>query len=406
VTKALLEASIAGIGKYNLTSIFPISIFSYKKGVNANPGDPNYDLKKLAIKSLCKRIYPNFVNGDWTEAHEDENDIDTFMSTMGCRTMLGYDIHGLGYKRNGRGNINPTTIILPKLGIEYGICTGLRKEPDLKGFWKKFDEVIDITIKSLIWRFNKCAAQPLSSAPFIYDNKSMYGTEECDDGTVKNTLKHGTQAIGFIGISEMCYALFGKRHTDRDGDVYNFALQVVEKINKVAKEATEKYQLNFSCYATPAEGLCSTALRNLKKEYGEIEGITDKEWLTNSFHTDVRQKVSFAEKINLEAPFTKYATGGTITYVEVDGDPAKNEEAMEKLIDYAMNQNIPYFAINFKLDNCRDCGTEGVAFDNGCPKCGSKNINRLRRVTGYLTMSMENFNIGKLNETKNRTTHN
>ena len=403
VTKWLFNASINGIGKHHRTSIFPISIFQYKKGTNANPGDPNYDMKKLAIDSLSKRLYPNFCNGDWSQANEDPNNPDTYFSTMGCRTMIGYDRHGYGYVRVGRGNIAPATIILPKIGIENGICLGKRNEPDIEGFWKMFEATLRLTEKSLVERFAHVASQRPEAATFMYENGTMLDTNKCKEN-VYNAVKHGTLAIGYIGIAEMCQAMFGKDHTE-DKDVHAFALSVVKRINEFAKEASERNDLNFSCYATPAEGLCSTALEKLKEQYGVIPRVTDRDYLTNSHHCPVWHKLTIIEKLQIEAPFCKYPTGGCITYIEFDSSFVKNKEAIEKIIDYAFNElDIPYLAINFPNDICLDCGYQGE-FTDQCKECGSENIHQLRRVTGYLTTDWHKFNKGKRAEVQDRIKH-
>lgn len=249
VTRWMLEASIDGIGKFHLTSIFPISIFQYKVGCNANKEDANYDLKQLALESMSKRIYPNWCNCDWSQAHEDEDNPDTYFSTMGCRTLVGYDRHGLGYIRQGRGNNVPNTIILPKLGIEFGTCLGKRTEPDLKGFWDAFEETLKLCEKGLLERFEIMIEQSPKAAPFMYQNNTIQDARECKEN-VYNALKHNTLAIGYIGVAEMCVALFGKNHAE-DKKVHEFALSVVKRINEFATEASERNDLNFSCYATP-----------------------------------------------------------------------------------------------------------------------------------------------------------
>lgn len=249
VTRWMLEASIDGIGKFHLTSIFPISIFQYKVGCNANKEDANYDLKQLALESMSKRIYPNWCNCDWSQAHEDEDNPDTYFSTMGCRTLVGYDRHGLGYIRQGRGNNVPNTIILPKLGIEFGTCLGKRTEPDLKGFWDAFEETLKLCEKGLLERFEIMIEQSPKAAPFMYQNNTIQDAKECKE-SVYNALKHNTLAIGYIGVAEMCVALFGKNHAE-DKKVHEFALSVVKRINEFAAEASERNDLNFSCYATP-----------------------------------------------------------------------------------------------------------------------------------------------------------
>ena len=249
VSEHMLKASLAGIGKHHLTPIFPISIFQYKQGCNANPEDPNYDLKKLAIESLSKRIYPNFVNCDYSESHENPNDPDTYFATMGCRTMLGYDRFSDSYNRVGRGNLVPNTMILPKLGIEYGICLGKRTEPDLEGFWSALEDLLMLCEQGLLERFDIMVNQPPEAAPFMYQNGTMKDAQKCVMSNYE-ALKHGTLAMGYIGIAEMCQALFGKNHAE-DKEVHAFALKVVQRINEYAKEASDRHNLNFSCYATP-----------------------------------------------------------------------------------------------------------------------------------------------------------
>ena len=403
VSEWMMMASLDGIGEHHLTSIFPISIFQYKKGCNANPEDPNYDLKQLALKSMSKRIYPNFCNCDWSQAHEDVDNPDTYFATMGCRTMLGYDRNGLGYIRQGRGNNVPNTIILPKLGIEFGICLGKRSEPDLKGFWDAFEETLKLTEQALLERFTIMIEQSPEAAPFMYQNNTVQDARLCKKN-VFESLKHNTLAIGYIGIAEMCQALFGKNHV-HDKEVHDFAVSVVKRIYDYTIEASERNNLNFSCYATPAESLCRTALIKLREQYGIIENVTSHEYLTNSHHVPVWEKVSIYEKLECEAPFCKYPTGGNITYIELDSTFVKNIEAVEAIIDYAFQKlDIPYLAFNFPIDSCLDCGYQGE-FNDKCPECGSKNIQQLRRVTGYLTTDWHNFNDGKQSEVQERVKH-
>ena len=403
VSEKMLRASLAGIGKHHLTPIFPISIFQYKQGCNANPGDPNYDLKQLAIESLSKRIYPNFVNCDYSQAHEDPHKPDTYFATMGCRTMLGYDRHTDSYNRVGRGNLCPNTMILPKLGIEYGICLGKRKEPDLKGFWSAFEDLLMLCEQGLLERFDIMVNQAPEAGPFMYQNGTMKDAQNCRVSNYE-ALKHGTLAMGYIGIAEMCQALFGKNHAEDKG-VHEFALSVVRRINEYAKEASDRHDLNFSCYATPAEGLCHTALKALRKQYGIIPNVTDHEFLTNSHHVPVWHEIGIFEKLEIEAPFCKYPTGGCITYVELDSTFVKNTKAIEQIIDYAFKElDIPYLAFNFPIDSCLDCGYQ-AEFNDCCPECGSHNIQQLRRVTGYLTTDYRHFNKGKQSEVEHRVKH-
>lgn len=402
VNEWIFKASLDGIGKHHTTSIFPISIFMYKKGVNDKEGTPNYSIKKLAIKSLAKRIYPNIVNGDWSKNIEDPNNPDTFNATMGCRTMVGFDRFGLGYSKVGRGNISPATMNLPKIGIKHGICLGERMVADLDGFWKELNEILELTATSLVDRFYYICSQNPKSAPFMYKNGTIVGYDKVDE-RVYEALRHGTLALGYIGIAEMCQALFGKDHAD-DEYVHEFALSVVEHIHNFANEVSDRYDLNFSAYATPAENLCKTMMIGLKKEFGVIPNVTERDYLTNSHHVPVWKEVSIFKKLQIEAPFCKYPTGGCITYIELDSAIMENEQAIEDIIDYAMSLDIPYLAFNFPIDSCLDCGHHGE-FNDCCPVCGSKNIQQLRRVTGYLTTDYRNFNAGKIAECQDRVKH-
>lgn len=320
-----------------------------------------------------------------------------------CRTLVGYDRNGLGYIRQGRGNNVPNTIILPKLGIEFGTCLGKREKPDLDGFWKAFEETLKLCEQGLLERFEIMIKQSSKAAPFMYQNNTIQDARKCKD-SVFDSLKHNTLAMGYIGVAEMCQALFGTNHV-YDEKVHKFALKVIKRIHDYAAEASERNGLNFSCYATPAEGLCRKAIVELRKQYGIIENVTSHDFLTNSHHVPVWEKVSIYDKLRIEAPFCKYPTGGCITYVELDSTFVKNLKAVEDIIDYAFNVlDIPYLAFNFPIDSCLDCGYQD-AFNDCCPQCGSKNIQQLRRVTGYLTTDWHNFNDGKQAEVQERVKH-
>lgn len=403
ISKWLLNASIDGIGKNHRTSIFPISIFQYKKGVNDKPGTPNYDLKRKALESLSKRIYPNWGNGDWTENIDDPNDYTTFFSTMGCRTLLGKDRFTNSYSKIGRGNISPITINLPKLGIEHGICLGKRDKADIEGFYEDLDRILKITEKGLIDRFNYISSQSPKSATFMYENGTIRDYDKCETD-VKEAMKHGTNAIGLIGVAEMCIAMFGK-HQGESLEAYKFALEVIEHMYDFMKEAGERNDLNFSLYFTPAENCCKTMRNTLYNEYGELEGITTNKFLTNSVHIPVYYQCDAYSKILMESPFTKYGTGGNICYVELDTNAVHNLDGLEKLIDFAMAVNIPYLALNFPIDTCDDCGYSSQINTETCPVCGSSKIQRLKRVTGYLTTDYRHFNEGKIDEVEKRVVH-
>lgn len=317
--------------------------------------------------------------------------------------MLGYDRFSDSYNRVGRGNLVPNTMILPKLGIEYGICLGERETADLDGFWNAFENLLKLCEQGLLERFKIMCEQDTSAAPFMYQNGTMIDSDAAKED-IYLALRHQTLAMGYIGIAETMTALFGKNHAE-DEDVHAFALKIVKRINEYAAEASERNNLNFSCYATPAEGLCSTALKVLRKQYGIIKGVTDRDWITNSHHVPVWMEMDIFRKLEIEAPFCKYPTGGCITYGELDSTAMQNTKAIEQIIDYAFKTlDIPYLALNFPLDACLECGCQGE-FNDCCPECGSENIQQLRRVTGYLSTDWHKFNEGKQAECNARKKH-
>jgi ribonucleoside-triphosphate reductase len=402
ISFSLMESSIEGIGKNYTTPIFPISIFQYKKGINDKPGTPNYDLKLKALESLSLRMYPNIINGDFSGAHEDPNNIDTYFASMGCRTFVGYDRNGMGYTRLGRGNVCPITINLPRIGIKHGIVFG-NNEPDFDGFWDELNNILNIVEHGLLDRFAYICQQSVRSAPFMYKNGTVADSENAIENGVYEAMKHNSLAFGYIGVAEMCQALFGKNHAE-DASVHEFALSVIKYIYDYSTMCSDKYKLNFVTYATPAENLCKRFALSLREEFGVIPNITDKLYITNSHHVPVWEKISIFKKIDIEAPFCKYATGGCITYTELGYNDIKNKKAVESIIDYAMEHDIPYNSINFPIDRCTECNYTNEIEDD-CPICHSKKIYRLRKVTGYLTTDVQNFNIGKQEEVKERVKH-
>lgn len=411
VTKAVLDLSIEGLGKLNRTSIFPCGIFQCMKGVNRHPGDTNYDLFRLALKSTSLRLYPNYCNVDWSgNAGYDINDPRTYFSTMGCRTANGYDINGLGQLKDGRGNICPTTIILPTLAMEAKqkiarlayLSNSSESEYDLKSeFLSILDEAISDARDSLIERYKWICSQSPDSAKFMYENNLMAGYVP-EEG-IESALKHGTLAIGQIGLAEALQILLGCDHTTREG--MEFAQEIEYLFNKRCKEFKEGYHLNFGVYYTPAENLCYTAMKKFKEKYGVIKDVSDKEFFTNSIHVPVWKHLDPFEKIDIESKLTGYSNAGCITYVELGSSCKHNLDALETLVNYAMDKDIPYFAINVPNDQCMECGYCDEMNDT-CPKCGSKDIKRLRRVTGYLTNDYKtSFNKGKQQEVEMRVKH-
>ena len=391
VIKALLEVSIEGVGKLHKTSIFPCGIFQCMKGVNRKEGEPNYDLFRLALKSTAKRLYPNYVNVDWSNnAGYDINDPCTYTSTMGCRTYNGYDINGFGQLKDGRGNICPVTIILPTLAMESG--------RDVEKFMELLDKKLFEAKDMLIERFEYICSQNPASAKFMYENGVMAGYVP-EEG-IRSALKHGTLAIGQIGLAETLELLIGKNQRHPEGMA--LAKRIESHIRQRCDEFKKQYKLNFGNYFTPAENLCYKAMNKFKDKYGIIPNVSDREYFTNSVHTPVWEKVTPFEKIDIESQLTGYSSAGCITYVELESTVKHNIDALEAVVNYAMDKDIPYFAVNVPNDTCLECGYCDE-FNDECPMCGSHDIQQLRRVTGYLTGNYKTaFNKGKQQEAEQR----
>lgn len=581
VIQALLQGSIKGVGKFHKTAIFPCSIFQCMKGVNRKEGDPNYDLYKLALKSTSLRIYPNYVNVDWTvNEGYDKNDPRTYTSTMGCHAedtpiimadgtrkmvqdvkvgdeLMGVDgqtrvveslirgndklfkvnqskaesyvvneghvlsliyvggetyknieygmtvnitVHDFmnlneemkskfnGYKedgtlstititedevgdfygfeldgdklylmgdstvthncrtyngkdinaeegqnpqiKDGRGNLAPVTVIMPTLAMEVKESlkdTEYTKEDITKAFVKLLDKKISESKDMLLERFEWMCKQSPASAKFMWENNTMLGYKE-EEG-IRSALKHGTLAIGQLGLAETLQILIGTNHVSEEGMA--LAKEIEGLFNKRAAEYKNKYKLNFGVYYTPAENLCYTAMKKFKDKYGDVENVTyinlpvkdkhgnivydenkqimfnkhDKCYFTNSIHVPVWEEMTPFEKIDIEAQLVNYSNAGCITYVELPASTKNNIEALETIVDYAMDNDIPYFAINVPIDTCEDCGYSGEIGDV-CPSCGSTHISHLRRVTGYLTGDYKSaFNPGKQEESDDRVKH-
>lgn len=405
VIKGLLNGSINGVGKFHKTSIFPCGIFQVMDGVNKHPGEPNYDLFRLALKSTAQRLYPNYANVDWSgNAGYDKNDPKTYFSTMGCRTANGWDINGFGQLKDGRGNICPTTIILPTLAMEakeYWENSPSGDDSLVEAFMDLLDKKIHEAKDSLIERFEWICSQDSDSAKFMYENGLMAGY--IPEEGIRSALKHGTLALGQIGLAETLEILIGCNQTKEKG------MELAKRIEQLFKdrcaEFKQEYKLNFGVYYTPAENLCYTAMDKFKKKYGIIPKVSDKDFFTNSIHVPVWEEISIFDKINIESQLTGYSSAGCITYIELDSGAKNNIDALEAVVLYAMNKDIPYFAVNVPNDTCLECGyTDEIG--EKCPECGGKNIQRLRRVTGYLTGNYTTaFNKGKQQEVELRYQH-
>ena len=401
IIKELLEVSMEGLGANGVTSIFPCGIFQCMNGVNRKPGEPNYDLFRLALKSTTLRIYPNYANVDWSgNAGYDKNDPKTYFSTMGCRTANGADINaeeGVNPQtKDGRGNICPVTIILPSLAM-------MAKEEEgdvVENFMSILDKKIGEAKEMLIERFNYICSQSPCCAKFMYENGTMIGYKP-EEG-IKSALRHGTLAMGQLGLAECLQILIGTDQTEDRG--MELAKRIEQLFNTRCAEYKKRYKLNFGVYYTPAENLCYTAMKKFKAKYGVIPNVSDRDFFTNSMHVPVWRDVDAFRKIEIESELTGYSNAGCITYVEVPSKSSHNIDAMEELVNFAMDKDIPYFAINLPIDTCQDCYYRGEIKD-ACPKCGGTKISRLARVTGYLSTDVSNFNKGKQSEVKERVDH-
>ena len=378
------------------------------KGVNKELGTPNYDLYQLALKSTAQRLYPNYANVDWSgNAGYDPDDPRTYFSTMGCRTANGWDINGFGQLKDGRGNICPVTIIMPTIAMEAKEYAENRFDPPvlehqyIECFFELLEEAICDAKDMLIERFNYIASQNENSAKFMYENGMMAGYIP-EEGIV-SALKHGTLALGQIGLAETLQILIGCDHTEERG--MELAKRIEQLFKDRCKQFKEKYKLNFGVYMTPAENLCYTAMKKFQAKYGKIPNISDRDYFTNSIHVPVWKEMSPFEKIDIESQLTGYSSAGCITYVELESAAADNIPALETIVNYAMDHDIPYFAINVPNDLCTECGYTGL-IDDKCPECGGQKIQRLRRVTGYLTGDyLTAFNKGKIAEVEDRYQH-
>ena len=405
VIDALLDVSIEGLGRLHKTSVFPCGIFQSMRGINQRPGDPNYDLFQKALRSTAQRLYPNYANVDWSgNAGYDPSRPETYFSTMGCRTANGWDINGLGQQKDGRGNICPVTIILPTIAMEAKEmwCEDVANDATLiDTFMNYLDIKIHEAKDMLLERFKYICSQNPASARFMYENGLMAGYVP-EEGII-SALKHGTLALGQLGLAEALQILIGCDHTESEG------MELAKKIEQLFKdrcaEFKKEYSLNFGVYYSPAENLCHTAMKKFKEKYGEIPKVSDREYFTNSMHVPVWHEMSVFDKIDIESQLTGYSSAGCITYVELNSGIKNNIEALETLVLYAMEKDIPYFAVNVPNDTCLECGYCDE-FNDHCPECGSSEIQQLRRVTGYLTGNYKTaFNIGKQAEVEDRVKH-
>ena len=410
ITKNLLLSVEKGLGNGE-TPIFPILIFKVKEGINLNPEDPNYDLFKLACRVSSKRLFPNFsfLDAPFNAKYYVEGRPETEATYMGCRTRVVGNVCGEEIV-SGRGNLSFTTINLPRLGIKHGSLNG--QAMDVQGFYNELDEKIDLVIEQLLERFEVQASKKVKNFPFLMGQNVWKGSDELGpNDTLREVIKQGTLTVGFIGLAECLIALIGKHHGESE-EAQKLGLEIITHMRERMEEASDKYGLNFSLIATPAEGLSGRFTAIDKKQYGEIKGITDKEYYTNSFHVPVYHKLSSFDKIRIEAPYHELTNAGHITYIELDGSPSNNLEAFETIIRAMKELGIGYGSINHPLDRDPVCGYSGVIPGDVCPACGRKEsdgeigFERIRRITGYLVGTVDRFNNAKKAEVRDRVKHN
>ncbi|MBE6542632.1 MAG: anaerobic ribonucleoside triphosphate reductase [Ruminococcaceae bacterium] len=402
VVKSILEATAAGLGNGE-TPIFPIQIYKVKEGINYNPGDPNYDLFKLACKVSSKRLFPNFsfLDTPFNAQYYKEGRPETEIAYMGCRTRVIANTYDPENEIvSGRGNLSFTSVNLPRLAI--------KAEKNIDRFFDELERSVELIIEQLLDRYKIQAQKTVRNYPFLMGQGIWIGSEKLSkDDTVGEVLKHGTLTVGFIGLAETLVALTGKHHGESESS-QALGLEIVGFMRKLTDAASRKYGLNFSLIGTPAEGLSGRFVRIDKKKFGEIPGITDREYYTNSFHVPVYYGISAAEKIRIEAPYHNLTNGGHITYVEVDGDPSENLDAFEKIVRIMHDCGIGYGAINHPVDHDPVCGYTGI-IGNTCPACGREEGNikfeRIRRITGYLVGTLDSFNDAKRAEEHDRVKH-
>ena len=404
ITESVLLATEAGLGNGE-TAIFPIHIFKVKEGVSYNPEDPNYDLFKLACKVSAKRLFPNFsfIDAPFNLKLYDPNNHDTEVAYMGCRTrVIGNAYDPTRQTVGGRGNLSFTSVNLPRMAI--------KANGNIDMFFEELDRKITLVIDQLTERFRIQGSKKVKNYPFLMGQGIWMDSDKLGpNDKVGEVLKHGTLTLGFIGLAECLKALIGGHHGESQ-EAQNLGLDIIGFMRKRMDEATAKTGLNFTLIATPAEGLSGRFVRMDHTRYGTIEGVTDRDYYTNSFHIPVYYPISAFEKIKLEAPYHNLTNAGHITYVELDGDPCKNLDAFERIVRCMKESGIGYGSINHPVDRDPVCGYTGI-IDNECPQCHRKEdddstgFERIRRITGYLVGTVDRFNNAKRAEESQRVKH-
>ncbi len=404
VMKNMLLVTEAGLGNGE-TAIFPIQIFRVKDGVNFNPGEPNYDLFKLSCRVSAKRLFPNFSFQDapFNLQYYKEGHPETEIAYMGCRTRVIGNVNDPEREITyGRGNLSFTSINLPRIAI--------LANKNIDWFFSELDRKIDLVVEQLLERFEIQAKKKVHNYPFLTGEGVWIDSEKLNyDDEVREVLKHGTLSVGFIGLAEALKALLGVHHGESE-IAQNLGLDIIGHMRKRMDDLSAETHLNFSLLATPAEGLSGRFVRMDRERFGSIEGVTDREYYTNSFHIPVYYPISAYKKIQLEAPYHELTNAGHITYIELDGDPSTNLDAFEKVIRYMKAQGIGYGSINHPVDRDPVCGYNGIIGDT-CPKCGRSETDgeygfqRIRRITGYLVGTLDRFNNAKRAEVRDRVKH-
>lgn len=407
IIRELLHSTYEGVGN-GATAIFPIQIWKKKRGVNYLEGDPNYDLYRLACKVTARRFFPNFVNLDATFNQHDKwraDDPERYkyeIATMGCRTRVFEDRYG-EKTSIGRGNLSFTTVNIVRIAIE---CMNIRdKEERIAAFFRKLDDVLDIAARQLNDRFNFQKTALAKQFPLLMSKLWTGGDQLAPDDTIEPVINHGTLGIGFIGLAECLVALVGKHHGESE-EAQALGLRIVSHMRSRANDYSEKFQHNYSILATPAEGLSGKFTAKDRKSFGELPGITDKIYYTNSNHVPVYYHCSPKHKAEVEAPYHELTRGGHIFYVEIDGDATHNPEAIYDIVDLMDKNNIGYCSVNHNRNRCMNCGYEDASENlTSCPHCGSHAIDRLQRITGYLVGTTDRWNNAKLAELNDRVVH-
>ena len=404
VMKNMLLVTEAGLGNGE-TAIFPIQIFRVKDGVNFNPGEPNYDLFKLSCRVSAKRLFPNFSFQDapFNLQYYKEGHPETEIAYMGCRTRVIGNVNDPEREITyGRGNLSFTSINLPRIAI--------LANKNIDWFFSELDRKIDLVVEQLLERFEIQAKKKVHNYPFLMGEGVWIDSEKLNyDDEVREVLKHGTLSVGFIGLAEALKALLGVHHGESE-IAQNLGLDIIGHMRKRMDDLSAETHLNFSLLATPAEGLSGRFVRMDRERFGSIEGVTDREYYTNSFHIPVYYPISAYKKIQLEAPYHELTNAGHITYIELDGDPSTNLDAFDKVIRYMKAQGIGYGSINHPGDRDPVCGYNGIIGDT-CPKCGRSETDgeygfqRIRRITGYLVGTLDRFNNAKRAEVRDRVKH-